>query len=129
MWQPLEHLLHFARIGRARSSVINPLQWTLVLLIFGLLAILLAHGSVWLLVFFTVLIGLVLALLVAAYIYFMLTNPDALRSETYALVNTLIEKRMVGDSLSGLREVVDILDGSDAKLLSAGPETKEEHHK
>jgi Mn2+/Fe2+ NRAMP family transporter len=125
MMQALQSLLHFAQIGRARSSVINPLQWTLVLMIFGLFAVLLTHGPTWLLEFFVVLIGGLFLLLITAYVYFMIRNPDALRSETYSLAKSAIEKQMVGDSLSGLRQVVEILDGSDVRMLGAGSHDEE----
>ncbi len=116
----IQSLLQLAHIGRARSSVINPLQWTLVLLVFGLLTVLVARGPAWILEFFVVLIGLIILLLIVAYTYFMIKNPDALRSETFSLAKTALEKQVVGDSLSGLRQVVDIMDASEARLLGPG---------
>jgi hypothetical protein len=127
MWRPLQALLHIARVGQSRSSVINPLQWTMVPLLFALLAVLLAHGPTWLLLFFAGLICLVVLLLLGAYIYFMIKNPDALRSETYSLARTAIEKPLLGDSLSGLREVMNILNATDAKLVGPGEKTGDEH--
>ncbi len=127
MWQSLQSLLHVAQIGRARSSVINPLQWTLVVLLFGLLVVLLLHGPTWLLAFFVVLFGLMMVLLIGSYIYFMVRNPDFLRSETYSLAKTAIEKQVLGDNLSGVREVINIMEGSDAKLLGGGNNEENRH--
>jgi hypothetical protein len=129
MFRTLQSLLHVAQIGRARSSVVNPLQWTIVLLIFGLFLSLAAHGPSWLLIFFAVSLAVVILLLLCAYIYFMRKNPDLLRSETYSLAKTAIEKQVLGDNLSGLREVVNIMEGVDAKLLTAGPKAREENGK
>jgi hypothetical protein len=117
-------LRHFSEIGRSRTSSINPLQWVLVLLMFGLLAAIGVHGDVWILKFFVGSISIIVLLIVAAYIFFMVKDPDALRSETFSLAKTAIEKQMLGDNLSGLREVVDILEGPNSKLLGSG--TQEE---
>ena len=117
-------LRHFSEIGRSRSSSINPLQWVLVFLMFGLFAAIWTHADSWILKFLVGAIGVVVVLIVIAYVYFMVNDPDALRSETFSLAKTAIEKQMLGDNLSGLREVVDIMEGRDSKLL--GPGTQEE---
>lgn len=64
--------------------------------------------------------GVILALVIIAYVYFMLNDPDALRSETYSLAKTAIEKNFLGDSLTGLKEVISVLDGETSKLLGEG---------
>ena len=119
MWSILESLLRQARIGQSRSSVVNPLQWTLVILISGLLALVFAHAPEWLIRLFAYAIGLVVVLLVAAYLFFMIKNPDALRSEKFSLMKTAMEKKVLGDSLTGLMEAFE---GPESKALvpSAG---------
>jgi len=118
-------LLEQAEIGRSRSSVINPLQWAVVIILVGLLAILLGHAPSWLLIFFSCLLGLLVILLVLAYIYFGIKNPDALRSEKYVLVKAAIEKQYAGDSLTGLHEVISQFDRPDqTKLLLPDPNAK-----
>lgn len=99
----LGYLLQQANIGQSRSSVLNPLQWMLVILVFGVAVCLLAHSPSWLVVLFAVMLCLVLILFLCAYVYFASTNPDALRSEQFSLSKLAIEKGMVGDSLSGLQ--------------------------
>jgi hypothetical protein len=120
VWQILQSLLKQAHIGQSKTSVVNPLQWTLVILVFALLAVTIAHGVEWLIIFFTVAIGVFLLLLLGAYLFFMLKDPAALRSETYSLVKTAIEKRVVGDSLTGLREVMNTFEDSGSTLLGPG---------
>lgn len=120
MWRLLESLLHQARIGQSRSSVVNPLQWTLVILITGILCFLLVHAPVWLIEIFGIALAVIILLLVFAFVFFMVTNPDALRSERYSLVKTAMEKKFVGDSLTGLREVIEVFEGSEVKSLTAG---------
>jgi hypothetical protein len=110
-------LLQQAEIGRSRSSVINPLQWAVVIILAGMLGILLGHAPSWLLIFFSCLLGLLVVLLALAYVYFGITNPDALRSEKYVLVKAAIEKQYAGDSLTGLHEVISQFDSPGQKLL------------
>jgi hypothetical protein len=99
----LGYLLQQANIGQSRSSVLNPLQWMLVILVFGLGICLLFHAPVWLVVLFAVMVALVLVLFLLAYLYFARVNPDALRSEQFSLSKLAIEKGLVGDSLAGLQ--------------------------
>jgi TRAP-type uncharacterized transport system fused permease subunit len=122
MWPFFKSLLQQAQIAQSRSSVINPLQWTLLILVVLLLALVTEHERTppWLLVSAAVATGAVLLLLMTSYIYFMRTNPDALRSETFSIVKTALEKKYLGDSLTGLREIVDTLEGSERRALGPG---------
>jgi len=120
MWSYFQSLLRQADIGQSRSSVINPLQWTLVITVAALLGVALEpHAPPWLVIFFACFVGVVGALLLVAYVFFMIKNPDALRSEKYSFVKTAIEKQMLGDSLTGLVQVVETFEGTEAKALSA----------
>ena len=113
MWQLFKSLLQQARVAQSRSSAINPLQWTLLILLATTLVLVVeASTPPWLLVSVASASGTVLLVLIAAYIYFMLTNPDALRSEKYSLAKTAMEKKWLGDSLTGLSEVIDSFEDS-----------------
>ena len=115
----LESLLRQAQIGQSRSSVINPLQWTIVILLFAILATAVGRYPLWLPVTLVVLLVLIVGLFISAFVYFMAKNPDALRSERYSLVKTAIEKNLLGDNLTGLREIMN--DFADSpKALSDG---------
>jgi hypothetical protein len=105
MWQALQSLINQASIGQSRSSVLNPLQWLLVILIAGNCLSLSLHSPLWLLAILTGGIVLALLLFFGAYIYFGKTNSDALRSENYSLTKLAIQHRLIGDSLAGVREV------------------------
>src|SRR5580704_12442463 len=105
MFQPFESFLKQARIGESRSSVINPLQWTLVIGFAALFFFVMAKSPPWLLISTAVATGADFLLLLCAYGYFAVKDPDALRSEQYSLVKTAIEKRLLGDSITGLIEV------------------------
>jgi uncharacterized membrane protein len=121
MWPIFKSLLQQAQIAQSRSSVINPLQWALLILVVLLLALgAEARTPPWLLVGAAASLGLALLFLLAAYVYFAMTNPDSLRSESYSLVKTALEKKYLGDSLSGMKEFVDTIEGSDKKALGSG---------
>jgi hypothetical protein len=122
-------LLQQSEIGKSRSSVINPLQWTIVIVFVGLLAVTFEHGPPWLLIVLTCLLVAIVILLILAYIYFAIKDPDALRSEKYVLVKAALEKSYAGDNLSGLHEVIKqfddpgqdkLLPNSDVKNLGSG---------
>jgi len=100
---PISHLLQQANIGQSRSSVLNPLQWLLVILVAGIAVCLSLHSPSWLITLFAVLLVLTFVLLFSFYIYFARTDPDALRSEQFSLSKLAIQKGLVGDSIMGLQ--------------------------
>jgi hypothetical protein len=108
MLQNLKAMLRLAEIGHSRTSVINPVQWGLVIV---LVAFVVSAASsrtpTWVVIFLASATGLMLILLIVAYIYFMLKDPKELRSERYSLAQTAIEKHLLGDNLTGLIEVFD----------------------
>jgi hypothetical protein len=118
MWQALHSLIDQANIGQSRSSVLNPIQWLLVILLAGTCLCLLAHSPLWLMIVLGVGIALALLLFFGAYIYFGKTNSDALRSESYSLTKLAIQNRLLGDSLTGVREVPTTAEAPDALIVS-----------
>ena len=59
----------------------------------------------WLLITLALFLGLCVVLFVGAYIYLLINNPDALRSETYTLQKIALEKGLFGDSISGTIDI------------------------
>ena len=90
-----------------RSSGLRPLQWILGTLITGLLGSVWLKAPEWVTASLTVGVGVFLLLGVYAYIYFMIKNPDFLRSEAFTLHKMAIEKGLIGDNVSGLIEPED----------------------
>ena len=118
----LGYLLQQANIGQSRSSVLNPLQWMLVILVFGIGICLLFHAPTWLVVLFAVMVALALALFLLAYVYFARVNPDALRSEQFSLSKLAIEKGLLGDSLAGLQPApTDVLTNMQTVPINPAP--------
>lgn len=117
----LSYLLQQANIGQSRTSVLNPIQWLLVILVAGIGICLMFHSAAWLVVLFAAMLIIGLVLFFGSYIYFVRTNPDALRSEHFSLSKLAIEKGLVGDSLSGLKPAVDLILSGDPRAMPASP--------
>jgi hypothetical protein len=86
----------------ARSTALHSLQWALGLLLASLPTLAWAKAQDWLFVLIIGMIVFVLLVFLGAYIYLLLRNPDALRSEEFSLSKMAMEKGLVGDNISGL---------------------------
>ena len=96
-------------VGRAsRSNVVRPLLYVIAALIVALLVAISLEAYV------AIQIALMLTLLAALaffawmFVRFANKDPDALRSETFAIQKQLIDRGLVGDATSGLRTVNDL---------------------
>ena len=96
-----------------RSDVLRSLIWPNAGLLLALVGIASAQGPEWLLRTLVVLLCAFMTLYGLAYVYFALTDSDALRSEKYKLQKMAIEHGLFGDSQTGLRPIEDM----DSKVL------------
>lgn len=85
-----------------RSDVLRGLIWPNGMLLVALVSTAGTGGPSWLLITFAIMLGLFLVLYAASYVYFALTDPDALRSEKYKLQKMAIEQNLYGDNGVGL---------------------------
>ncbi len=99
-----------------RSTALHSLQWALGLLLAALPHTILAKAPEWMLVALLVAIAIVLAVFLGAYIYFLVRNPDALRSEQFTLSKLAIEKGLVGDNISGFTDPSSQLSAAEGTL-------------
>lgn len=100
----IRSFLQQASAQGSRSTALNPLGWLVALLMPGVVA-----TSIWsvpVVVTMTLLVMLCAASVLygGAYIYFMLKDPDALRSEKFTLSKMALERTAVGDDLVGLHD-------------------------
>jgi hypothetical protein len=115
-------LLQQATAQGARSTVLNPLGWALAISISAVLGSVSLHSEAWLTKLFAAFtVGIMITYLVA-YIYFALTNSDALRSERFTLSKMAIERSLTGDSLNGFVQMA----GNDVKILSSAEPTEDQ---
>jgi hypothetical protein len=107
----------------SRSDVLKPLAWLIGIL--ATLTVLAAIGKAptWLLIIFSSLLTVSICLYVGAYVFCLLNDRDALRSETYSLNKMAIEHGVYGDSRMGLidpREANSAVVSSPATPIEAG---------
>ncbi len=69
----------------SRSDILRPLTWLVALFLFGTIGLLTAHAEEWMLLGMGSLLGLTVLLYLSAYVYCLINNPDALRSERYSI--------------------------------------------
>ena len=121
MLDQIKSWFHLAEIGQSRSSITNPLQWGMVILIGGVVLSLLVKAPPWItgiLMAFFAGVGL---LFLYAYAFFMHKNPDVLRSEHFHLHKLAIERGLIGDSLKGLA-AADEPEALNSRLLTGKSE-------
>ncbi|MBY7853068.1 hypothetical protein KW429_05075 [Vibrio fluvialis] len=91
----------------SRSNTLKPLSWLLGILISGIVSILYFPNKIvplWILICFMCFIAIAFILFCGAYVYFMVKDPDALRSEKFNIEKMAIQHGMLGDSNSGILE-------------------------
>ena len=100
-------LAYLARLSASgsRSSVLGTALVLLGLVLAALLAAISAGASAPVISMLQVFCGVAFGLCSVGYVYFALTNPDFLRSERYTLERLRIEKGLLGDSVSGFRQI------------------------
>jgi len=103
--QFMNSLLNHASVDGSKSTVLKPLGWSLALILPTILASSYLKVDNWITIMFAIAFCCILSLYLFAYIYFMKTDSDALRSEKYSLKKMEIQKTMIGDSDTGLYEV------------------------
>ncbi len=114
-------LLESATAHGSRSTVVRPLLYVLAISFTMLLVSLPLESPMWIQVILAGALVVSFFFFVVMYLYFARKQPDALRSETFAIQRQLIERGLVGDSLSG--SLMDI-GGSGGTQITNGTEVK-----
>ena len=89
----------------SRSDVLKALIWPLGILMSAMLVAIATKAPAWVLIFFAVLLALKTLLYAGAYLFCLMVDRDALRSEKYSLDKLAIESGLYGDSKTGLLDV------------------------
>lgn len=121
---PVKDFLRLADIGRSRSSILNQLQWTMAILIAGIVAFQLAHAPSWLSIFLAVLLALDAAVFFIAFLYFMLKRPHSLRSESFDYKMSELIQRRAAEMDAGLYEEVSVVTELKAQAASDRDQTE-----
>lgn len=112
-----------ATASGGRSTVLQPLGWLVATLTLGI-GLASASGSpLWSIKLLGILLSICVAVYLLGYIYFAITNPDALRSEKFTLSKMALEKNLIGDNTAGLLEMEEAGSSNKATVL---PNLKED---
>jgi hypothetical protein len=93
-------LLQHAIIHGARSTVLRPLGWLIGILATLVLAAIRFQAPVWMNAAIIALLVLGVSIYLSAFVYCLLTDKEALRTEKYSIQKLAIEKGFVGDNLA-----------------------------
>jgi len=86
----------------SKSTVLRPIGWMMPICVAATLGAVYIAAPLWVTVMFGAFSGLTMLLYLGAYVFCLLTDKEALRSETYSIQKLAIEKGFVGDSLTGV---------------------------
>lgn len=103
----------------ARSTALHSLQWALGLLLASLPPMVWAKAPEWLMALTVALVVVVILVFLGAYVFLLLKNPDALRSEEFSLSKLALEKGLVGDNIVGLTDPRNPADYPDSLLIGS----------
>lgn len=121
----LQHFFSHANASGARSTALHALQWVIGLFLSALALLVFGGAQPWLLISVGLALLVVLAVFLGAYLYLLLRNPDALRSEHFSLSKMAIEKGLVGDNVQGLIDPMTVDAASNRQLaITANDEAK-----
>ena len=111
-----EHLEATAK----RSDLLKPLAWLIGILLFALAVLAYVKAPDWMLMWIAVAILALVALYGVAYVFCLIVDRDALRSESYSLNKYAITHQMIGDSSTGMFKS----DGTDNTILISAQSPK-----
>jgi len=114
-------LLQQATAYGSRSTVLRPLSWLIAICLAGVIGLQESKSPAWIVSTFALISVLACALFFGAYVFCLVKDRDALRSETYSIQKLAIEKGYIGDSAIGM------LEGSRARRALEQTATTEEN--
>jgi len=86
----------------SRSDVLKPIAWLIGILATATLALTFSKAPEWLLICVAICMLFAVALYVGAYVFCLIKDRDALRSEKYSLQKMAIEHGILGDNMTGI---------------------------
>ena len=105
----LRELLSSSTADGSRTNALNHLQWMLAAFLGSTIVAFYSgvpHQFCWLLVAAT---AVLLLCYLVTHFYFMVKNPDALRSEKFTIEKMALERGLIGDSSIGLHDAAPML--------------------
>lgn len=106
--QILSSLLRHSNTKASRSTVLKSLTWMVGICLAGLILAATSSINEWVVAVIAVILVLSFVLYAISYIFFMIKNPDALRSEKYNIQKMAVEKGIIGDNTNGVIKLDDV---------------------
>ena len=97
----LSSMFQASEITSKRPTALAPLLWAMGIFAPLLTSALLFKAPLFLVIVLVSAFGVIVLLFFFSYIYCLIKDPDALRSESFVLKKMAIEKSSLGDSTSG----------------------------
>lgn len=118
--QLLTSLREQMQASLSRTDVLRPMTWLVGILLLGTLLAFSAGLPQIVSHSIAVMLGISVALYIAAYLFCLFTDKDALRSERYSLNKMAIERGLFGDNVTGLlREEETVIEISSDKITKS----------
>ncbi|OFX25759.1 MAG: hypothetical protein A2041_14620 [Bacteroidetes bacterium GWA2_31_9b] len=111
----IKELLHKSDASGSKSTILKPLTWLISVITGGIILLLEFNSPNWLIIMFSIIMGVAILIFFFSYIYCLFTDKDAIRSEKYSIQKLAIEKGLYGDNVTGIL-IQDQLNFSDNKL-------------
>lgn len=89
----------------SRSDVLRALVWPMGILMAATLGLVVGHAPTWMLILFSTMTALAFILYGASFVFCLIKDRDALRSETYSIKKMAIAQGVYGDNKMGLIDV------------------------
>ena len=103
----IQALLQQAIAEGSRSTALKSLGWLLAMLLPSTLLSAWEQSPAWLTAFLAVVSGVAFTVYIAAFLYLLIHDRDALRSETYSLRKMALQQGSAEDSLAGVLDTDD----------------------
>jgi hypothetical protein len=109
-WQLISVLKQQMSEAVSRTDVLRPLTWIVGLFLLGIVGLVSVHADMWIIVGAGLLLILTVFIYLGSYLYCLLFDRDALRSERYSLNKMAIQQGLRGDNVTGLFDPADTVD-------------------
>ena len=97
----IKSLLQQATTQGSRSTALNPVLWIFGIIISAICTAIKLQFPLFIIATLCGMACVIFIFFIVVYSYFMVKNPDALRSEKFTLSKMAIERSITGDNISG----------------------------
>lgn len=100
----IKELLQKSDASGSKSTILKPLSWFISIIIIGLILAINNEAPNWIIILFAIILSILVIVFIGSYIYCLIYDKDAIRSEKFSIQKLAIEKGLIGDNLIGIIE-------------------------